>query len=61
MKTLVCGEIMPGCDATFTGESDDEILAKAGQHVVEHHVLEVTPEMVALVRPHIRDAEAASA
>ena len=60
MKTLACGEIMPGCDATFSGQSDDEILAQAGRHVVEHHKLEVTPELVELVRSHIRDDGSAS-
>ena len=55
MKTLACGEIMPGCDATFQGQTDDEILAQAGRHAVEAHGLEVTPEVVDLVRSHIRD------
>jgi hypothetical protein len=45
---------MPGCDATFQGQTDDEILAQAGRHVVEAHGLEVTPELVDLVRSHIR-------
>jgi predicted small metal-binding protein len=55
VKTLACGEILPGCDATFQGQTDDEILAKAGCHAVEAHGLEVTPEVVELVRSHIRD------
>ena len=60
MKMLACGEIMPGCDATFSGAGDDEILAQAGRHVVEDHRLEVTPELVELVRSHIRDDGSAS-
>jgi predicted small metal-binding protein len=55
MKTLACGDIMPGCDATFQGQTEDEILAQAGRHAVEDHDLEVTPEVVDLVRSHIRD------
>jgi predicted small metal-binding protein len=55
MKTLACGEIMPGCDATFDGETEDDVLAQAGRHAVEAHGLEVTPEVVELVRSHIRD------
>jgi len=55
MKSLACGEVMPGCDATFQGQTDDEILAQAGRHAVEAHGLEVTPEVVDLVRSHIRD------
>jgi predicted small metal-binding protein len=55
MKTLACGDIMPGCAATYQGETDDEILAQAGRHVVEDHGLEVTPVLVDLVRSHIRE------
>lgn len=55
MKTLACGDIMPGCGARYHGETDEEILDQAGRHVVEDHGLEVTPEVVELVRSHIRD------
>ena len=61
MKTLACGEIMPGCAARFESETEDEILAQAGRHVAEDHRLEVTPELVETVRGHIRDQEAATA
>jgi predicted small metal-binding protein len=55
MKTLACGEIMAGCAATFEGETEEEILAQAGRHVAEDHGLDVTPEVVDLVRSHIRE------
>ncbi|HEY7033073.1 MAG TPA: DUF1059 domain-containing protein [Thermomicrobiales bacterium] len=55
MKTLACGEIMPGCDARFDGQTEEDILVQAGRHSVEAHGLEVTPEVVELVRSHIRD------
>ena len=55
MKTLACGELVPGCAATIQAETEDEILAEAGRHAVEAHGLEVTPELVAQVRAHIRD------
>jgi predicted small metal-binding protein len=55
MKTLSCGEITPGCDATFEGETDEDILAQTGRHAVEDHGLEVTSEVVDLVRSRIRD------
>lgn len=54
-KTLACGEIMDGCPATFSAETDEEVLAQAGQHAAEVHGLEVTPELVEVVRGHIRD------
>ena len=58
MKILACGEILPGCDASFRGETEEEILAQAGQHAVDAHGLTVTPEVVELVRGHIRDVAA---
>ncbi len=60
MKTLACGEIMPGCAARFEGETEDEVLAQAGRHAAEDHGLEVTPELVETVRRHIRDQATAT-
>jgi predicted small metal-binding protein len=55
VKTLDCGKIMTGCEATFHGDTEDEILAQAGRHASEDHGMAVTPEVVELVRAHIRD------
>lgn len=55
MKTLACGDIMEGCSQTFREETEDAILARAGQHAVEAHGLEVTPEVVTVVRSRIRE------
>lgn len=59
MKTLACGEIMPGCSATFSGQTEDDVLQQAGKHAAEDHGLDVTPELVETVRAHIRDAGSA--
>jgi predicted small metal-binding protein len=56
-KTLACGDIMDGCSAVFTGETEDEVLAQAGTHAAETHGLEVTPELVEVVRGHIHDVD----
>jgi predicted small metal-binding protein len=56
-KTLACGEIMDGCSATFSAATEDEVLAQAGKHAAEDHGLDVTPELVELVRGHIRDED----
>ena len=56
-KSLACGDIMDGCDATFTAETEDEVLASAGAHAADVHGLEVTPELVEVVRGHIRDTD----
>ena len=55
MKTLACGDIMPGCGQKFREPTEDAILAQAGRHAVEAHGTEVTPEVVELVRKHIKD------
>ena len=54
-KTLACGEIMEGCSATFSADTEDELLAQAGKHAADDHGLDVTPELVEVVRGHIRD------
>lgn len=61
MKTLACGDLVPGCPATIRAETDDEILAQAGRHATEAHGLTVTPELVEQVRAHIRDEAPAAA
>ncbi len=55
MKTLVCGELVAGCDEVIQGETENEILAQAGKHATEAHGMAVTPELVAEVRAHIHD------
>ena len=47
MKKFACGDVVPGCDATFTGSSDDEILAQVGVHARDAHgISEVPPSLV---------------
>ena len=55
MKTLACGELVPGCEARIRAATEEEALLQAGMHAREAHGLEITPELVALVRAHIRD------
>jgi predicted small metal-binding protein len=52
---LACGDVMPGCAATFEAESEDDLLAEAGAHAAsEHGVTEMTPEVMEAVRSAIR-------
>lgn len=47
MKKFSCGDVIPGCTAAFTAETDDEILAQVAVHARDDHgITEVTPEMV---------------
>ncbi len=51
MKHFRCGEIVPGCEWTIAGESEDEILAGVAGHAREAHGMdEVPPEVEDRVR-----------
>ena len=56
MKRFACGDVVPGCDAAFTAADADGIFAQVVPHAATHGISEVTPELAATVRGHIRDA-----
>jgi predicted small metal-binding protein len=60
MKTLSCGEIVEGCAHRIEGVTEQDVLAQAGRHAAEAHGLTVTPEVVAVVREHIRESQSAA-
>jgi len=54
---LSCGDVMPGCAATFSAETEDELLAQVGPHAAEAHgVTEVTPEVLEAVRGAVKQS-----
>ena len=57
MKTLACGDLVPGCQAVVAAETDEEILRIAAQHAVEAHGLPVDDELVAAVKRAIREED----
>ena len=55
MKSFACGDVVPGCDATFLGADDGTILAQVADHAADSHGLtEVPAELVAAVTAAIR-------
>lgn len=47
MKHFACGDVVPGCTATFTGESTDDILRQVGAHArADHGMASMPPELV---------------
>lgn len=55
--SLSCGDVMPGCAATFSAETEDELLAQVGPHAAEAHgVTEVTPEVLEAVRGAVKQS-----
>jgi predicted small metal-binding protein len=59
-KTLNCRDVGVDCDASFTGETEEEIMAQAAEHArTEHGLDEVPPELAEKARGAIREAQAA--
>lgn len=56
MKQFACGAVVPGCTASFSAESEEEILSQVAKHAREDHGMEtVPPEVVAQVRENITE------
>jgi predicted small metal-binding protein len=56
MKQFACGDIVPGCSATYELATEDEILAAVATHAREAHGIDAVPDqMVAEVKSRIRD------
>lgn len=54
MKKFACGDVVPGCEATWVCSEEDDILSKVATHAsVDHGLVEVSPELVAAVRANI--------
>ena len=59
MKQFSCGAVVPGCTATFTGQSDDEILGQVATHAKEDHGMQdVPPDGVDAVKANIEETPA---
>ncbi len=57
MKEFRCGDIVPGCTATFRFATEEEIFAAVARHArVDHGMAEVPPTLVEEVRQRIRPA-----
>ena len=53
--SLACGDVMPGCDATFSAETHDELLSQIGPHAAEAHgITEITPDVLDAVKGAIK-------
>jgi len=55
-KAIYCNKVNPSseCNHVIRGETEDEVLQKAGIHAKEHG-LEATPELIEMVRSNIED------
>ncbi len=56
MKEFACGTVVPGCAATFEGETVNDVLEQVAVHAKEEHGMEtVPPEVAAQVEENISD------
>lgn len=43
MKEFSCGQVVPGCEAKFSAESEQELLQQVATHAREDHGMEEIP------------------
>lgn len=54
MKRFACGDVVPGCDATFVCDSDDDVLVAVAGHAARDHGMTSVPDsVVSAVRSNI--------
>jgi predicted small metal-binding protein len=46
MKTFACGAVVPGCTATFAGDTEDDVLERVARHAREDHGMAEVPEQL---------------
>jgi predicted small metal-binding protein len=56
MKQFACGDVVPGCTATFQASTNEEILAAVAKHAHDDHgITEIPAELVTQVRSKIQE------
>ena len=54
MKSFACGDVVPGCTASWVCSTEDEILVLVARHAgAEHGITTVTPELTASITDRI--------
>ena len=57
VKRFHCGDVVPGCDQSYVGATEDLVLAQAGAHAASAHgITDPSDELVAHIRSLIRAA-----
>lgn len=56
MKTIACGDLVPGCDYKAHAETEAELMGKVSDHVRKAHPeVELTPALVSAVKSKVRE------
>lgn len=57
MKKFSCGDVVPGCKATFEEETEDKLLARVADHAKQDHGMDEVPaEVLEKVKAKVVDA-----
>lgn len=55
-KVLYCNDLVPGCTFEAHGDSEEEILAQAADHIATvHNMTDISDEILAMVRAAIHE------
>ncbi|MCH7998633.1 MAG: DUF1059 domain-containing protein [Chloroflexi bacterium] len=60
-KIIDCNKVNPasGCAHVVRGETEEEVLRNAAEHAKEHGIIDVTPEVMEMIKANIEDEVAA--
>jgi predicted small metal-binding protein len=55
-KVLYCNDLVPGCKFEAHGDSEEEILAEAADHIATvHNMTDISEKILAMVRAAIHE------
>ncbi len=56
-KKIDCGKVNPasGCNHVVRGKTEEELSMNAKAHAKEHGIVEVTPQLIEMIKAHIED------
>ncbi len=55
-KSISCADTGADCNWSATAETEEELMKKVAEHAKEEHEgMEVTPELVAKIKSHIKE------
>ncbi len=56
-KIIDCNKVNPasGCDHVVRGETQEELLRNAAEHAKEHGIVDVTPDLMEMIKANIED------
>ena len=56
-KVIDCNKVNPasGCSHVVRGETEEELMRNAAEHAKEHGIVDVTPELMEMIKSNIED------